>query len=242
MNTSLLLRLVIWDARVQSRERIYLFTAVTTAIFALVTALLPDDAPPTVATAILLLDPAVIGMGFVGGLVLLERSQHLPPALAVTPAATVDYILAKLISFMVLTIAGGLAITVVAWWPPSPALLLRMAVALTFTAVLAVLGGLVMVMTANSINHLIARAFPVSIVIDLPLLAHFGVVEGWLGWLLFGLSPGHAMLKALLWAADPSAVSLPAMIYAFGYMGLASILLLRWAIRLHEHTIGRADN
>ncbi len=242
MNPSLLLRLMIWDVRVQSRERIYLFTAVTTATFALVTALLPADAPPTVATAILLLDPAVIGTGFVGGLVLLERSQHLPPALAVTPAATVDYILAKLISFAALTIVGGLAITIVAWWPPSPALLLRMAVALTFTAVLAVLGGLVMVMTANSINHLISRAFPVSIVIDLPLLAHFGVVEGWPAWLLFGLSPGHAMLKALLWAADPSAVSLPELLYAFGYMGLASVLLFRWAIRLHAHTIGRADN
>jgi hypothetical protein len=242
MNTSLFLRLVIWDVRVQSRERIYLFTAVTTATFALVTALLPADAPPTVATAILLLDPAVIGTGFVGGLVLLERSQHMPPALAVTPAATADYIIAKLLSFTALTMAGGLAIAVVAWWPPSLTLLLRMAVALSFTGALAVLGGLVMVMTANSINHLISRAFPVSIVIQLPLLAHFGVVEGWLAWLLFGLSPGHAMLKALLWAADPSAVSLPELCYAFGYMGVAGVLLFRWAIRLHVHTIGRADN
>lgn len=238
MNATLLLRLVLWDVRVQSRERIYLFTAFTTAAFAVVIALLPENAPPTVVTAILLLDPAVVGMGFVGGLVLLERAQHLPPALAVTPAAPADFVLAKLVTFAALTFAGGLAIVLVAWWPPSAALLLRMVLALTFTGVLAVLGGFVMVATAHSLNHLIARAFPVSIIVELPLLAHFGMVEGWLAWLLFGLSPGHAMLRALLWAADPSAVTPVELVYAFGYMALLSAILFRWALALQTRTIG----
>ncbi|MPZ33543.1 MAG: hypothetical protein GEV13_21545 [Rhodospirillales bacterium] len=238
MNATLLLRLMLWDIRVQARERIYLFTVITTAMFAAVVALFPENAPATVVTAILLLDPAVVGTGFVGGLVLLERSQNTPPALAVTPASPADYVLAKLLTFAALTIAGGLTIVVVAYWPPSAALLLRMALALTFTGVLAVLGGLVMVATAHSLNHLIARAFPVSIVVELPLLAHFGVVEGWLAWVLFGASPGHAMLRALLWAADPSAVTPVELIYAFGYMTLLSAILFRWALILHTRTIG----
>jgi fluoroquinolone transport system permease protein len=238
MNATQLLRLMLWDLRVQARERIYLFTAITTAMFATAVALLPENAPATVVTAVLLLDPAVIGTGFVGGLVLLERSQNTPPALAVTPASPADYALAKLLSFVALTIAGGLAIVAVAYWPPSAALLLRMALALSVTGVLAVLGGLVMVATADSLNHLIARAFPVSIVVELPLLAHFGVVEGWLAWVLFGLSPGHAMLRALLWAADPSAVTPVELIYAFGYMTLLSAILFRWALSLHTRTIG----
>src|SRR5688572_14001839 len=105
MNATLLLRLMLWDIRVQARERIYLFTAVTTAMFATAVMLLPENAPATVVTAVLLLDPAVIGTGFVGGLVLLERSQNTPPALAVTPASAADYALAKLLSFAALTIA-----------------------------------------------------------------------------------------------------------------------------------------
>ncbi len=242
MNAALLLRLVLWDVRVQSREHIYLFTAFTTAAFAMVVALLPKSAPPTAVTAILLLDPAVIGMGFVGGLVLLERSQNMPPALAITPASPAHYVLAKLLTFAALTIAGGLAIVLVAWWPPSVSLLLRMGLALTFTGVLAVLGGLVMVATAHSLNHLIARAFPVSIVVELPLLAHFGLVDGWLAWLLFGLSPGHAMLRALLWAADPTAVTSVELIYAFGYMALLSAILFRWALDLHTRTIGHVGS
>lgn len=238
MNVTVLMRLVLWDVRVQARERIYLFTAVTTGMFMTAVALLPDDAPAAVITAILLLDPAVVGGGFVSGLVLLERSQGMPPALAVTPASSADYVLAKLVTFTALTIVGGLAIVAVGFWPSSPALLLRMTLALAFTGALGVIGGLVMVATAHSLNHLIARAFPVSIVVELPLLAHFGVVEGWLAWLLFGLSPGHAMLRALLWAADPSAVMPVEAIYAFGYMTLLIAILLRGALVLHTRTIG----
>jgi fluoroquinolone transport system permease protein len=241
MNATLLLRLMLWDIRVQARERIYLFTVVTTAMFAAVVALFPENAPATVVTAILFLDPAVVGMGFVAGLVLLERSQSTPPALAVTPASPADYVLAKLITFTVLTIAGGLTIVVVAYWPPSAALLLRMALALTFTGILAVLGGLIMVATAHSLNHLIARAFPVSIVLYLPFLAHFGAIEGWPTWVLFGINPGHAMLRALLWAADPSAVTSMEAVYAFGYMALVSAILLRWALTLHTRTIGHVS-
>jgi fluoroquinolone transport system permease protein len=242
MNAALLLQLVLWDIRVQARERIYLFTAVTTAMFMTAVALLPDGAPATAVTAILLLDPAVVGAGFVGGLVLLERAQGTPPALAVTPAAPADYVLAKLTTFTALTIAGGLAIACVASWPPAPGLLARMALALAFTGTLAVAGGLVMVATTHSLNHLIARAFPVSIVVELPLLAHFGVIDGWLAWVLFGASPGHAMLRALLWAADPAAVTPVEVLYAFGYMVLLIAILLRRALVLHTRTIGHGTS
>ncbi|HZR73073.1 hypothetical protein [Bradyrhizobium sp.] len=242
MNAVPILRLVLWDVRVQARERIYLFTVFTTAFFVAAVALLPSDAPVTVVTAILFLDPAVVGMGFVAALVLLERSQCTPPALAVTPASPTDYVLAKLVTFAALTVAGGIIVAAAAYWPPPPAVLLRMALALSFTGVLAVLGGLVMVATANSVNHLIARAFPVSIVLYLPLLAHFGAVDGWLAWALFGINPGHAMLRALLWAANPSAVTPAEVLYAFGYMTLVSAVLLRVAIALHTRTIGHTGS
>jgi fluoroquinolone transport system permease protein len=242
MSGSLLLRLMLWDVRVQARERIYLFTVITTGIFMTAIALLPDDTPAGIVAAILFLDPAVIGMGFVGGLVLLERSQGTPPALAVTPVAPTDYAISKLVTFTALTITGGLAILAVATWPPSPALLLRASLALAFTGTLSVLGGLVMVATANSLNNLIARAFPVSIVLYLPFLAHFGMVKGWLAWVLFGINPGHAMLRALLWAVEPTSVSFVETIYAFGYMTVLGVALFAWAVALYARTINHTGN
>jgi fluoroquinolone transport system permease protein len=120
MSAGRLARLVVWDVRVQARERIYVFTAVTTGLFCLAVMLLPAGAPATIVTGILFLDPAVVGGMFVGGLVLLERSQHTPPALAVTPASPADYVVAKLFTFTALTVAGGLVIVAVSHWPPRP--------------------------------------------------------------------------------------------------------------------------
>lgn len=238
MNPALLLRVLLWDVRIQSRERIYLFTIVTTAAFVAVVMLLPDNTPITVITAILFLDPAIIGMSFVGALVLLERTQNVLPALAVTPASSADYALAKILTFVALTIVGSLTVVFAAWWPPSIVLVLRMALALTFIGALAVLGGLVMVATAYSINHFIARIVPVSLVVAMPLIGHFGIVGGSLAWVLFGWSPGHAMLRALLWAAEPSAITPAELVYAFAYMAVLNAILFRWAIVLLTRTIG----
>lgn len=239
MNADRLQRLVLWDIRVQARERIYLFTAVTTAAFALIAILLPDEAPVTIITGILLLDPSVVGTGFVAALVLLERSQSTLPALAVTPAAPAEYVTAKLFTFTTLTVVGGLVIMAAWAWPAPIPLLIRMVVALTCTGAVAVLAGLVIVATAQSLNHVIARLIPVSIVIYLPLLAHFGLVDGWFAWVLFGLNPGHAMLRGTLWAADPAAVSPIEAVYAFGYLALLGSVLFRHAVRLHTDTLGR---
>jgi hypothetical protein len=50
------------------------------------------------------------------------------------------------------------------------------------------------------------------------------------------------MLRALLWAANPSAVTPADVLYAFGYMTLVSAVLLRVAIALHTRTIGHTGS
>lgn len=234
-----LMRLVAWDIKLQARENVYLFTALSTAAFAATVLLLPTDAPASVVTAILFLDPAVVGTSFVGAMVLMERSQNTLPALAVTPVSPADYVLAKIITLTGLTFAGGMTIVAVAWWPLPLDLALRFILALGFSGTLGVLTGLLLVATANSMNHFIARAFPLTVFLFLPFFAHFGAIEGWLAWLLFAVNPGHAVMRALLWAADPAQVSLAEQIYAFAYMALLIALFRSWAMRLHTATIGR---
>lgn len=232
-------RLVVWDVKLQAREHVYLFTALTTLAFSTVLLLLPDRAPDTVVTGILFLDPAVVGAGFVGGIILMERSQNTLAALAVSPARPSDYVLAKVVTLTALTFAGGMALVGVAYWPLALDQALRFIVAMAFTGSLGVVGGVVLVATANSMNHFIARAFPVSVVLYLAFLAHFDLVTGVWAWILFGLNPGHAMLRSLLWAADPANISAAEAAYAFGYMGLLIALLFVWALRLYADNIAR---
>jgi fluoroquinolone transport system permease protein len=191
-------------------------------------------------TGVLFLDPAVVGTSFVAAIVLMERSQNTLVALAVSPARPSDYVLSKIITLPLLTFAGGMTLVCAAYYPVPLDQAIRFIIAMAFTGTLGVVGGVLLVATANSMNHYIARAFPVSVVLYLPFLAHFGVIEGVWTWLLFGLNPGHAMLRSLLWAADPSHFSTAEAIYAFGYMGLLTAIFFVWALRLFSDNIARS--
>jgi fluoroquinolone transport system permease protein len=67
----------------------------------------------------------------------------------------------------------------------------------------------------------------------LPFLAHFGVVDGGWKWGLFAVNPGHAMLRALSWAADPSALPVADRVYAFSYMTLLIAVFFRRAMSIY---------
>jgi len=224
--------LLAWEMRVQARAGIYVFTAITTFAFATILALLPDAAPDTVVTAILFLDPAVVGTGFVAAAILMDRSQNTLAALAVSPARPADYVAAKMITLTLLTVAGGLVLAAVAYWPPSSARAARFAAALTLTGAFGVAIGVVLVATARSMNHFIARAFPLSLVLYLSFLPHFGVVDGPWTWIGFGWNPGYPMLLSLLWAADPAQVTPGEAVYAFVVLTIMTAALAAWSVRL----------
>ena len=234
-------RLVQWDAQLQARENIYLFTVLTTLGFAIFLKLLPPDAPPTIFTLVLFFDPAIVGASFVGSIVLMERSQNTLSALSVSPAPVRDYILAKVVTLTLLAIIGSLFLVAVAFWVPPADMVLRFTLVLIFTGAVGVLGGFLIVARAKSMNHFIARAMPITIILFLPLLSHFGVVTGLWQWLLFAINPGHAMLRAMLWAADPDAVSSADIIYAFGYMALMIAVFFRWCVVTYTSELGRVE-
>ncbi|MCP8884273.1 ABC transporter permease [Devosia sp. XJ19-1] len=238
---AILWRLVGWDVQLQARENIYAFTAMTTLAFAIFLSLLPPDAPPTVFTLVLFFDPAIVGASFVGSIVLMERSQNTLSALSVSPASARHYIIAKIITLTLLAIVGSLFLVAVAYWVPPIDMILRFTIALVFTGAVGVLGGLLIVAGANSMNHFIARAMPITIILFLPLLSHFGAVTGVWQWLLFAINPGHAMLRMMLWAADPTAVTLADIVYAFAYLAVAGVLLFRWAVGVYSSELSRVE-
>ena len=234
-------RLVQWDAQLQARENIYLFTVLTALGFAIFLTLLPPDAPPTIFTLVLFFDPAIVGASFVGSIVLMERSQTTLSALSVSPAPVRDYILAKVVTLTLLAIIGSLFLVAVAFWVPPVDMVLRFTLVLIFAGAVGVLGGFLIVARAQSMNHFIARAMPITIILFLPLLSHFGVVTGLWQWLLFAINPGHAMLRAMLWAADPDAVSSADVIYAFAYMTLMIAVFFRWCVVTYTSELGRVE-
>ena len=161
----------------QRRSFILPATVVSTAVICGFVLLLPARPPaPRVTAFFVFMDPATIGLSFVGAMVLMEKAQGTLDALAVTPPRPTAYVAAKATFLTVLTFASGLVVVSVATRGDFD--VARQLLALALCSGVAVILGLACVARAASMNHLVMTLLWVSTVLYLPLLAHFGIVSG----------------------------------------------------------------
>ncbi len=223
------------DLVLQTRSFLYPATAVSTLMICLFIMLLPDrPASPELVAFLVFMDPATIGLSFVGAMVLVEKSQGTLLALDLTPTLPQAYVSAKAISLTLLTFVSSLVVVLVATAGAFD--LIRQLVALSLCSVVAVLMGLVCVARARGMNHLVVRLLGVTTLLYLPLLPHFGVVGGASGMAL-GLIPSYAMLTVLRASVDPATVSLVGQGLAVAYLVVWAAALWRWTMREFEGSI-----
>ncbi|WP_439620909.1 fluoroquinolone export ABC transporter permease subunit [Hyphomonas sp.] len=223
-----LLSMIRWDVTLQARNHIYIANILSTlAIIAFVVLLPLETLPVPVASFFIFTDPALIGLSFIGAIVMMEKASRVLSALGVTPAPPSTYVASKTITMSLNGLLAGLA---VAWfaldgafdWP-------LMILALTLSNVVAVLLGFAIVARAPSMNGLMIYLLFASTIIFAPLLAHFGFVPAPAKW-VFAIIPSYAMLMSFNGAADPDLLSLPEWTYALGYQVIWIIIGWLWAM------------
>jgi ABC-type Na+ efflux pump permease subunit len=198
-------RLLQLELTLQRRSFILPATVVSTAVICGFLLLLPGRPPtPRVTAFFVFMDPATIGLCFVGAMVLMEKGQGSLDALAVTPLDPAAYVAAKGVALTLLTFGSGLIVVAVATRGAFD--LPRQLLALGLCSAVAVLIGLACVAKAASINHLVMTLLWVSTVLYLPILGHFGVVPGAVEAILAPVPP-YAMLAMLTSAVEPDSVS-----------------------------------
>lgn len=101
-----LVTLVFHDLRSQWRYGIHAAYGVVLAFYLAVILFAGNILPPVVLAFIILSDPSVVGFFFLGGLMLLERSERTRTALAITPVSAGDYLAAKLMSLTLLALGA----------------------------------------------------------------------------------------------------------------------------------------
>jgi fluoroquinolone transport system permease protein len=228
-------RLVRLDLTLQARSFIYPATAVSTAMICAFIMLLPSrPLSPRLTAFFVFLDPATIGLSFVGAMVLMEKAEGTLFALGVTPTKPAAYVGSKTITLTLLTFASSLAVV---WVATGGSLdVWRQLLALTLCSAVAVLIGLFCVAGALSMNQLVIRLLAVTTLLYVPLLSHFDVVpDGFTP--VAALIPSYAMLVALEAAADPASVSVLAQGYAAVYLAVWVALGWRWTLRAFERAI-----
>lgn len=220
-----------WEVLVQQRHHVGVANGVSTLFIAAFVLLIPSEMLTSeVASTIVFLDPALIGLSFVGAVVLMERAATLHRALAVSPITPRRYLLAKVLSLGLVGVSSGLIVGAAAAHVrgvSSPVAALLDAALLTWGLVLgnlfATLLGVVLAAGCRSMNQLMIRLLLATLVLFVPLLGHLATV------------PDGLAFPLALWPTTPMLWLLDA---AFAEPGepitqrvlLGSALLIAWVV------------
>ena len=163
------------DIRFQVRHGFYYAYAVLTAIYILLLRVLPDPFVFPTLTLILFTDICALGFFFIGAIVLLEKGQNLTDSLFVTPLRLHEYLVSKLLSFLLLSLASASLIAIGGGVRGHDSLLFILG--LILSAGLYTLFGLIFAARARHVNDYFVRALGLGLLISLPVLSYIGLFD-----------------------------------------------------------------
>ncbi len=217
------------DMRFQFKQGFYLVYVFVTAMYLVLLSFLPEKIFLIATPLVVFSDPSVLGLFFIGGIILLEKGQGVLSVLVVSPLKTAEYLLAKVISLGFISVMAAVAITFfsgyqqVNWFVLIASALLTSAV---FT-----LSGIMINAGCNSVNQYLLRTIPWMLLLVLPCLTLLQFPGSW----LFTAVPSVAALRLMLGACLGIgwAEALGLIVYLMG----VNFLLLKWAIRVFEDKV-----
>lgn len=219
-----LLQQMKWQFTLLARNNIISISIAVTIVYALVFfALEGVDNMDKILTLLILNDPAIIGMFFIGLSVIMEKNQQVLLALFVTPINHHIYLISRILSLSIIgwACAVGMALAAI-----GPAFHFLHFSAGTFgICMLTCLAGLYLVCYTSEFMHFMLRSIPLLMIfVNLPLLNYFEVTDIW----LFNLMPSYGSLSLIIHSYS-NAVSSSTLI--LGYASLTFwTLLFYWLV------------
>lgn len=191
------------DIKYQYRHGFYFIYIIVVFFYFIIFEILPDSWRTHAVTAVLFLDPVVLGFFFIGGILLLEKGERVLDALFVSPLTVWEYVISKAISLSILSMSAGLIIAASGLGRRAnfallvPVLLLG-SVVYTFV-------GLAAGVKAKSVNQFMIITVPAEILLGAPpAILLFGVDSA-----LLEIMPGSLLLRLLQHCAGVQAAGSP---------------------------------
>lgn len=220
-----------WDLRVMSRYQITTAAFAVGAIYVLLFSLVPVLKLDSLLIMLIFFDPAMLGMTFIGALILFEKSDNTLQAMATTPLKPWQYIGSKATALTLIMLPVAFIMAGVGHgWQFDYGLFTG---GLILSSYVYAFVGIVIVAKTQAMNEYIIRLALIFIPISLPLLNLFGIVESWIWYVI----PSQASLSLFQAAFGDT----PAweMLYGFGYLIVLlpiSYYLAERAYRQHLRT------
>lgn len=169
--------LFLWDIRFQAKYGFYFLYAILTIIYSIVLLAIPQSWRDNTAAVLIFSDPASMGLFFMGAIVLLEKSQRTPCALAVSPVHPLEYILGKVGSLSAISLVVAALLALVAKVDNLPMVLLGT----LLSGMIFTLMAIVTATKISSLNQFILWTVPIEIVCFVPAILHlFKITPNWL--------------------------------------------------------------
>jgi len=158
------------EITLQWRQGFWLVYFVFTAIYVTVLLSLPEKSRMLVSLILILSDTTMLGVIFIGALVLLEKQQAVIQSLFVTPLEPSKYIWSKTISLSLIAVCMSMLVYLPVWHFTAYTLLLLACIA--FTAGTFVLLGLGLASRVDTINQYFGLMMGASMVLIFPVLPY----------------------------------------------------------------------
>ena len=158
------------EITLQWRQGFWLVYFVFTAIYVTVLLNIPEKNRMLVSLILILTDTTMLGVIFIGALVLLEKQQAVIQSLFVTPLEPSRYIWSKTISLSLIAISMSILVYLPVWQFSAYTLLLVACIA--FTSGTFVLLGLGLAARIDTINQYFGLLMGVSMLLILPVLPY----------------------------------------------------------------------
>jgi len=206
-----LLAMLKWEFILQSRYRIIYIAFASVVLYYLMLEAVPLLNSVEMSTTFLFFDPMLIGIMFVGALVLFEKTENTLQALIVTPLKIKTYFLSKIISLTLLSLVTGTLFLLltqgldfnIAYYLPG----------LILTSVLLILIGFIFVSRCHSLNEYLLMIMLSFVVLFLPPLLHTSKIYENILFYLWPTQASFIMLKGTF-----TEIPLTDTIYAVSYL------------------------
>lgn len=215
------------DMLFQYKQGFYFVYVFVTVMYLIMLSFLPHKIFLIATPLVIYTDPSVLGLFFIGGIILLEKSQGVLSVLVVTPLRTWEYILAKVISLGFISVLAALVIAIFSRYGQVDWFLLTISTLLT--SAVFTLCGIMINAGCYTVNQYLLKTIPWMLLLTLPALS----LIGFPGSYIFTLVPPVAALRLMLGAF--TGIGYPEAVALIIYLVLANYLLLKWAVRVFEN-------
>lgn len=194
--TSIMLKLLLYDINIQWRNGYWGAYGIIGFLYIIILLNIPVNIRGLVAVGLIFMDTSVLGLVFVGALVLFEKQQGVLQSMSVTPLKLNIYIFSKVISLTMLSIAVSSLIWIIPLWSLKGYGLILCGVVLS--SVVFTIFGLGFSSGVVSFNQYLARIFTGSLIFSLPVIPY--IIFPKMVWLI--LFPTNAALDLFLKIAE----------------------------------------